>query len=134
MPEDEPDILETPRGSKYRRLFVKASQPSTPEPLPVTITQNTKVTIGLVGSVLVVGIGATWTLATVIVNQFSGIRSEITTLNTGLEQVKTDLYTLTAASETALRTAIENPGMRVPDPRSPGKVFVVDTARKPATP
>lgn len=127
---DDPDILETPRGSKYRRLLVKLSQPSTPEPQTVTLNQNTRVTLGVVAAILVVGIGATWTLAAVAIKSFESIRTEIGTLTSGLEQVKNDRYTLTAASETALRTAIENPGLRVPDPRNPGKVFVVDTNRK----
>lgn len=130
MASTDPDILETPRGSKYRRLFVKALQPTTPETPAMTLTQNSRVTLGVVGAILVVGIGATWTLATVVINQFSSIRSEIRDLTSGLEAVKVDRYTLAAASETALRTAIENPGLRVPDPRNPGKVFVVDIARK----
>lgn len=39
-----------------------------------------------------------------------------------------DRYTLTMAAENALRTALENPGMRVPDPRNPGSVIVVKTS------
>lgn len=128
---DEPDILQTPRGSVYRRLFVKAANTTpTPEPPPVTINPNTRITVGLVVTILAVGIGATWQLARVVTDQFAGVRDEIASLKTGLDAVKTDRYTLTAASETALRTAIENPGMRVPDPRNPAHVFVVDTAIK----
>jgi len=46
-----------------------------------------------------------------------------------LETAMTDRFTLTQASEQALRHAIANPGIRVPDPRSPGLFFQVDKTR-----
>ena len=45
-----------------------------------------------------------------------------------IEAKDADRYTLTAASEDALRTAIHNPGLKVPDPRRPGQVFEVSAA------
>ena len=44
-----------------------------------------------------------------------------------LDRLVEDHYGITAASEAALRQAIENPGMRVPDPRDPERVIVVET-------
>ena len=41
------------------------------------------------------------------------------------EALKSETYTLPMAAEQALRMAIENPGMRVPDPRNPNEVIVV---------
>lgn len=41
------------------------------------------------------------------------------------EALKAETYTLPMAAEQALRMAIENPGMRVPDPRKPNEVLVV---------
>lgn len=65
------------------------------------------------------GLSATWFLSSQLARYESRLESvEIT--------VKEDRYTLTMASEKALRTAIENPGMRVPDPRDPSKIIVVE--------
>ena len=41
-----------------------------------------------------------------------------------LEEAKDERYRMTNASEDALRMAMENPGLRVPDPRNPGRVLV----------
>ena len=45
-----------------------------------------------------------------------------------IQQLADDHYTTAAAAENALREAIENPGHRVPDPRNPGEVFVVEVS------
>jgi hypothetical protein len=50
-----------------------------------------------------------------------------------VENKVADQYTLAVASEVALRTAIENPGMRVPDPRDPNRIIQV-TPTTPHTP
>ena len=42
-----------------------------------------------------------------------------------------DRFSMTAAAEAALRQAIENPGMRVVDPRDPTKVIVVNARHTP---
>lgn len=42
-----------------------------------------------------------------------------------LKSLKDDHYGRAEASEAALRTAIANPGMRVPDPRRTGEYIVV---------
>lgn len=89
------------------------------------LTSQTKTTIGTVASILTVGICATWALSNVIVSQFTSLRADVTALQAALDSVKGDRLTLTAASEAALRTAIENPGFRVVDPRDPTKVIVV---------
>jgi len=39
--------------------------------------------------------------------------------------IQDDRYTLTQAAERALRSAIENPGLRVPDPRDPSTIITV---------
>lgn len=43
-----------------------------------------------------------------------------------LEDLKAGSYTVAAAAEHALRTAMLNPGMRLPDPRDPRAVLCVD--------
>lgn len=46
-------------------------------------------------------------------------------IDTRISKVEQDRYSLTAASEQALRMAIENPGLGVPDPRDPNRIIVV---------
>jgi len=65
--------------------------------------------------------GGAWFLA--------GKANEMDAMQKSINQIESDAlkdrYTLTAASEKALRTAIENPGHRVVDPRDPNKIIVV---------
>lgn len=42
-----------------------------------------------------------------------------------VEKLSVEGYTKTEASEQALRHAIANPGVKVPDPRNPGQYFHV---------
>lgn len=42
-----------------------------------------------------------------------------------IERLARDSMTISQASEAALRMAIENPGMRVPDPRDPSRIIEV---------
>jgi len=74
-------------------------------------------------SIIGTALSATWYLS-----------AKINTFETRMTDVERDVsydrYTLTMASEKALRTAIENPGIRVPDPRDPNKIIVVN----PTTP
>ena len=46
-----------------------------------------------------------------------------------LLDLEKDRYPLSVASEAALRLAILNPGMAVPDPRNPTQVIVVNQAK-----
>lgn len=46
-----------------------------------------------------------------------------------LKKREGDNYTISQASEDALREAIANPGHRVPDPRSPGEYIVAGIPR-----
>lgn len=82
-----------------------------------TITRETKVALGLILTVIGVGFASTWKVSAAVAK-----------VEQRLAEVETDRYTLSAASEQALRTAMENPGLRVPDPRNPGQVFVVRDA------
>jgi len=77
--------------------------------------------IGGVLTVVTTGMGATWFLS----QRFERMQHQIDTL-------LSDRYSLTQASERALRTAIENPGMRVPDPRDPNKIILVRYTEKPS--
>lgn len=81
-----------------------------------------------IGDVLVIATiicaigGAVWRMGAVI-NKFS----------TRLITLESDRYPLSVASEAALRMAIENPGLKVPDPRDPNKIIQVVPATR-ATP
>ena len=77
----------------------------------------------LVGGFIVTGVSGTWFLSA----QLARYESRLESVELA---VKEDRYTLTMASEKALRTAIENPGMRVPDPREPSKIIVVEIPKE----
>ena len=87
--------------------------------------------IVIVCSMATTGLGTAWWMG----KSFQSYRVEMRDLKKELEGLKVDVtadrYTLTAASEKALRTAIENPGMRVPDPREPSKIIMVRDAVSP---
>lgn len=75
--------------------------------------------------------GAIWTGAWYISTTLNTVANTQANLERDMRELEEsatkDRYTLTAASEKALRTALENPGMRVPDPRDPSKIIVVNT-------
>lgn len=78
--------------------------------MSTTLDRSTKVHLGTAAAVIMVVVaGSTW------------ITREIELL-----RIRVDAsYTTSAAAENALRMAIENPGIRVPDPRVPGAVITV---------
>jgi hypothetical protein len=47
-----------------------------------------------------------------------------------IDDLKADHFGKALMSEWALRTAIANPGMEVPDPRDPNRLIVVHAARE----
>jgi len=90
------------------------------------ITKNTRITLGAVASIVVLGAGVLWQGFRMLTNQ------EVTNANVAaeLKDIKEKTWTIASASEHALRTAMENPGLRVPDPRDPSKVFEVHAVTK----
>jgi hypothetical protein len=58
-------------------------------------------------------------------NEFEVKISNLSDRVASSEAKESGVYTLAAASEQALRMAIENPGMRVPDPRDPQRIIEV---------
>lgn len=80
-----------------------------------------------VGILLVIGgagtvAAAAWWIAT----RLGSIDGKFDALNTSIKEMQADAFPLSRASEVALRMAIENVGMRVPDPRDPHRVIVVN--------
>jgi hypothetical protein len=76
----------------------------------LTLKPETKTTIGAAGAVCVAIVSfALW------MDRRLG----------SLETKVAGAYTLAAASEQALRLAMENPGLRVPDPRDPSSLLPV---------
>jgi hypothetical protein len=69
------------------------------------------------GSVIVSSATVGWWLGRKVIRVETAIKT--------LEEFKADTMTIPMAEATALRMAIENPGIRVPDPRRPGQVIVV---------
>lgn len=89
--------------------------------MAVTLSQDSKITMGVAGTLGLLAIGATWHVGV-----------QLSAINQRLDQLEKNVgerFTLTAASEQALREAIENPGHRVPDPRDPSQIIEV----RPAT-
>lgn len=76
------------------------------------VTPETKLKISVSMAAAIIGtlVRCTWKLA----GRISALEGSIA-----------GAYTLNAASEAALRTAIENPGFRVPDPREPVRIIEV---------
>lgn len=90
-----------------------------------SITKETKISLSL--ALLLVSctgavVGSIW--------RFAGRVDEVTRqteqVNVKLESMKSEMFTQSQAAEQALRTAMLNPGLRVPDPRNPGQVIVVE--------
>jgi len=87
------------------------------------VSRQTWVSLGTAVMLIVALIGATvW-----ITDRLGELEGQIQRL----EQQTSDQYTLAQAAEHALRTAMANPGLTVPDPRNPGKYFRVDTRDGP---
>lgn len=78
------------------------------------------VPLTLGASIIGTAIITTWSIR----GQLENIRSEIR----GIKEDMASAYTQAAASEHALRLAIENPGMRVPDPRNHDRIICVRAA------
>lgn len=72
-----------------------------------------QITWGLLGAVCIASLTIGWRAAVVL--------SRIDRRLASLEESR---YTLPAAAEHALRFALENPGLSVPDPRDPSKLIV----------
>ena len=91
--------------------------------LRMAVSEKTRISLtiaSMAALVIFVGGGA-WqasNFAADIKTQIAGLRRDITTLSE--EQMS-----MAKASENALRMAMANPGVRVPDPRNPGQFFEV---------
>lgn len=83
--------------------------------LAITINDSTGLSISLVASLIVTIVSCSvW-----IVKKLSALTSRV-------DKLEADHYTRSEAAENALRFAIANPGLSVPDPRNPDKVIVVN--------
>jgi len=82
-----------------------------------TLDKNTKITIAVAATAIGLAISATWWVG----HQLNTIQAQLGEL----KAASAGAMTISAASEQALREAIENPGHRVPDPRDPNKIIVV---------
>jgi hypothetical protein len=87
-----------------------------------TVTSDTGVAIGVVVSLVGAAVGCTWWLG----KRLNKIESNFISLGSRLEQIEKrelDNYTLAQAEVHALRFAIANPSVSVPDPRDPSKII-----------
>ena len=86
------------------------------------LSKKTKVSLTLATtiSIVITLVTCTWKIA--------GVAERFEQRVTKLEK---EHFTLAAAAEAALRFAIENPGMRVPDPRNPANIIQVGVVGRP---
>lgn len=97
--------------------------------LLVQLSNDTKITLGTAVAVVSISITATWWFS----QQLSDVKREMAAISSRIGQNESELpkfYSLAAASEQALRMAIENPGLRVPDPRDPNRLIEVRTRKE----
>lgn len=72
-------------------------------------------------TIVVTGVVGVWRVAWVVSDEVNKIDERLSKI----ESQAGDRYTLTMASENAMREAIANPGHRVPDPRNAGMYIQV---------
>jgi hypothetical protein len=87
------------------------------------LLEDTRVRIVSVIAILGAIAAGSWRAATVL----GDIRRD-------LQALTANAYTMDRASEVALRTALENPGQRVPNPRDPSQIIVVTSGRVSGVP
>ena len=85
--------------------------------LHISDASTLNVAIGSAVAVISFAVAATWWVAKTL--------GKINTQIKDMSEKWNNSFTLEKASEQALRMAIENPGMRVPDPRDPTKIIEV---------
>lgn len=98
---------------------------SPPRRIRMNITGRTTVQLGAVLVAAVAAGGLLWQGAQLV----EATRAALVEHTKQIAALDKEKYSLTAASEQACRMAIENPGMRVPDPRDPSRVIVVNFSR-----
>lgn len=76
------------------------------------INENTGVAVGLVAALIATAVICTLWLS-----------KRLNAIDGRLSALEEDHYTKAEAAEAALRLAIENPSMNVPDPRNPGQLI-----------
>lgn len=95
--------------------------------MPTTTLEDSKMRVRSVVAAIIamgtIGGSGVWYVATVV----NDIKRDIS-------EMRSNSYTLDRASEVALRQAIENPGLRIPNPRDPTQVIVVTAGRVSTTP
>ena len=92
--------------------------------LALVVDEQTGISIGLTFLIITAVIGA----AAVINKRLKSMEDRLATNEQKVVSIETDRYTLSMAVEQALRLAIANPGMHVPDPRDPSKSVTVTSA------
>lgn len=104
----------------------------------MTITPQSKTTLGIAGTIVVAAVGSTWKISNAIGALKAEFGERIDEVEIGMLDNRSAIdgkASLAALSEQALRMAIENPGLRVPDPRDPNRIIVVERSRTmPALP
>ena len=87
--------------------------------LIAVISESTTVTLGVAAGIVMSVIGCTvW-----ITNKLSGLDTKLSAVTERLDHIEAEHFTKVEAEAHALRLALENPGLNVPDPRNPGQII-----------
>lgn len=87
----------------------------------LTVGEDTSITVGLALTTIVVVMGAAWRITKAVHSAVIELRM----MSLRLEKMEKENYTRAEAAEQALRIALVNPGMTVPDPRDPNEYITV---------
>lgn len=85
-----------------------------------------KVVVPIVMSI----VSSTWYLANAQAKDRETVRQSIDALIVRVSTIEGQRYSKPEAVEQAMRMAIENPGMRVPDPRNPSQIIIVQATTR----
>ena len=127
-------IIRTPGGTEREGMFlrlVSAYTESTAMAQEMPIEESNmrfRSVVAVIGAIVGTAVPATWILATQLNAIHRAIDDQATTtkaLAASIDEVRVNSYTLSRASEVALRQAIAEPGRPVVDPREPSKTIVV---------
>lgn len=90
------------------------------------ITPEKKVTTTLRAVIALIGVVITcsWWLS----NKVGAIDKSLTEMSNRIVLLEDGRFSKAEAAEQAYRMAIENPGLRVPDPRNPAQIIIVQAA------
>lgn len=91
--------------------------------ITVQLTRTLKISLWTAVGTLGTSIGGAATATWWFAGKLADLQRGQVALDEKLDRMVGERYTVSAAAEQALRMALENPGLRVPDPRDPSRII-----------